>query len=123
MVPSSAPLFSPHYFWANVPPTAVQQQLRVAFTRWGLPSCLRVDNGKPWGSWSDLPPALALWVIGLGIDMLWNDPCCQGERTTNPLADKDLRQSLGKEIVKDEVAPFMTIRCHFVTYQCHLACF
>ena len=47
----------------------------------------------------------------------------QGEPTTNPLADKDLRQSLGKEIVKDEVAPFMTIRCHFVTYQCHLACF
>jgi hypothetical protein len=52
----------------------VQQQLRSAFTRWGLPRCLRVDNGKPWGSWSDLPPMLALWLIGLGIDMLWNDP-------------------------------------------------
>lgn len=36
---------------------------------------MRVDNGKPWGSWSDLPPALALWLIGLGIDMVWNDPC------------------------------------------------
>ncbi len=35
-----------------------------------------MDNGKPWGSWSDLPPALALWLIGLGIDMLWNDPRC-----------------------------------------------
>jgi hypothetical protein len=54
----------------------VQQQLRAAFTRWGLPGRLRVDNGKPWGSWSDLPPALALWLIGLGIDMAWNDPCC-----------------------------------------------
>jgi hypothetical protein len=54
----------------------VQQQLRSAFVRWGLPRRLRVDNGKPWGSWSDLPPALALWLIGLGIDMLWNDPCC-----------------------------------------------
>jgi hypothetical protein len=52
----------------------VQQQLRSAFTRWGLPRCLRVDNGKPWGSRSDLPPLLALWLIGLGIDMLWNDP-------------------------------------------------
>lgn len=40
-----------------------------------MPGHLRVDNGKPWGSWSDLPPALALWAIGLGIDMLWNDPC------------------------------------------------
>jgi hypothetical protein len=54
----------------------VQQALRAAFTRWGLPRAMRVDNGKPWGSWNDLPPALALWLIGLGIDMAWNDPCC-----------------------------------------------
>jgi len=53
----------------------VQQQLRAAFSRWGMPRCLRVDNGKPWGSWNDLPPVLALWLIGLGIDVLWNDPC------------------------------------------------
>jgi hypothetical protein len=52
----------------------VQQQLRAAFARWGRPRQLRVDNGKPWGSWSDLPPALALWLIGLGIDLVWNDP-------------------------------------------------
>jgi hypothetical protein len=52
----------------------VQRQLRAAFVHWGLPGRLRVDNGKPWGSWSDLPPALALWLIGLGIDMVWNDP-------------------------------------------------
>lgn len=54
----------------------MQQHLRAAWTRWGLPRHLRVDNGKPWGSWSDLPPALALWVIGLGSDVLWNDPRC-----------------------------------------------
>ena len=35
---------------------------------------LRVDNGVPWGSWSDLPPQLALWVIGLGVKMHWNTP-------------------------------------------------
>jgi hypothetical protein len=35
---------------------------------------LRVDNGAPWGSWSDLPPVLALWLIGLGVEMHWNDP-------------------------------------------------
>jgi hypothetical protein len=54
----------------------VQQALRAAFARWGLPRRLRVDNGKPWGSWSDLPPALALWLIGLGITLIWNDPRC-----------------------------------------------
>jgi hypothetical protein len=36
---------------------------------------IRVDNGGPWGSsGNDLPPELALWLIGLGIDMHWNDP-------------------------------------------------
>ncbi len=53
----------------------MQQQLRLIFARWGLPRRLRVDNGKPWGSWSDLPPALALWLIGLGVELIWNDPC------------------------------------------------
>jgi len=33
-----------------------------------------VDNGYPWGSSGDLPPALALWVIGLGVAVTWNPP-------------------------------------------------
>lgn len=33
-----------------------------------------MDNGKPWGSGSDLPPVLALWLIGLGVDVVWNPP-------------------------------------------------
>jgi hypothetical protein len=59
----------------------VQAQLRQAFTQWGLPARIRVDNGKPWGSWSDLPPVLALWLIGLGIELLWipvRRPQCNG---------------------------------------------
>jgi hypothetical protein len=52
----------------------VQQQLRLAFTRWGLPGCIRVDNGAPWGSTGDFPTELSLWLIGLGIAMHWNEP-------------------------------------------------
>jgi hypothetical protein len=48
--------------------------LRRVFAQFGRPGKLRVDNGAPWGSWSDLPTALALWLIGLGIDMHWNTP-------------------------------------------------
>jgi hypothetical protein len=33
-----------------------------------------VDNGGPWGSAGDLPTDLALWLIGLGVDVHWNDP-------------------------------------------------
>jgi hypothetical protein len=53
---------------------AVQAVLRGWFARWGLPGELRIDNGTPWGSWADLPPELALWLIGLGIALIWNRP-------------------------------------------------
>lgn len=48
--------------------------LRGAFARWGLPDRLRLDNGPPWGSWADLPTELALWLLGLGIGLIWNRP-------------------------------------------------
>lgn len=35
---------------------------------------MRVDNGPPWGNWNDLPVALALWLVGLGVAVYWNDP-------------------------------------------------
>ena len=55
-----------------MPAAATQEQLRAAFGRWGLPRALRVDNGAPWGSTGDFPTALALWLIGLGVEMIWN---------------------------------------------------
>lgn len=60
--------------WQQVPATQTQRWLRQrqTFERWGLPGCLRVDNGVPWGNPGDLPSALALWLIGLGIDLHWN---------------------------------------------------
>jgi hypothetical protein len=52
----------------------VPAELRRAFARWGRPGTVRVDNGGPWGSAGDLPPDLALWLIGLGVGVHWNDP-------------------------------------------------
>jgi hypothetical protein len=46
----------------------------VALAQRGLPVRLRVDNGVPWGSWGDFPTDLALWVIGLGVGIHWNNP-------------------------------------------------
>jgi len=57
-----------------VEPGQTQQALRVAFTRWGLPDQLRVDNGSPWGSCGDLPTALVLWLAGLGVAVCANPP-------------------------------------------------
>lgn len=52
----------------------VQEALRQVFSRWGRPEHFRVDNGTPWGSAGDWPTDLALWLIGLGIGMIWNPP-------------------------------------------------
>jgi hypothetical protein len=69
-----APRFSPQGFWVQVPPASVQDDLRQAFQGWGLPLRFRVDNGAPWGSAGDLPTELALWLIGLGLEVMWNTP-------------------------------------------------
>jgi len=61
--------------WNEVPAPAVQAVLRQAFGRWGRPARLRLDNGWPWGGWNDLPTALALWLVGLGIELTFNPPC------------------------------------------------
>jgi hypothetical protein len=52
----------------------VAARLRLVFARWGLPQRLRVDNGHPWGLHPDLPQDLALWWLGLGIEVVWNRP-------------------------------------------------
>jgi len=62
--------------WEKVEVAATPCQLRQAFTRWGRPQWLRVDNGHPWGGGGDLPTEVALWVLGHGIALHWNDPCC-----------------------------------------------
>jgi transposase len=60
--------------FSQVSPARTQAALRKAFTTWGLPDALRVDNGPPWGSANDLPTDLALWVLGMGVEMIWNPP-------------------------------------------------
>jgi len=62
--------------WEQVEPRAIQDGLRQVFSAWGLPGRLRVDNGYPWGSTGEFPPAMALWLIGLGIEVLWIPPGC-----------------------------------------------
>lgn len=58
-----------------MPAAQVQAELRWAFRRWGLPAAVRVDHGFPWGSAHDWPPALALWWVGLGLDVWWIPKC------------------------------------------------
>lgn len=60
-----------------------------------MPEGLRVDNGAPWGSWSDLPPVLALWLIGLGLKVHWNHPSHPKENAVVERS-QDLAQAWGE---------------------------
>lgn len=52
----------------------VQRALRGCLARWGMPQRLKADNGSPWGSPGELPPPLALWLVGLGVEVVWSPP-------------------------------------------------
>jgi len=58
---------------------------RAVFVAWGLPDRVRVDNGFPWGTSRDLPPELALWLIGLAVGLIWNPA---GQPTCNPKVER-----------------------------------
>jgi hypothetical protein len=62
------------YRWAKVPAEKTQEALRLAFAKYGCPGAVRVDNGIPWGIPGGLPSGLSLWLAGLGVTTLWNDP-------------------------------------------------
>jgi hypothetical protein len=54
---------------------AIQQMMQQSFEQWGLPKCIRVDNGKPFGDPQRCSvPELDLWLIGLGVEVIWNRP-------------------------------------------------
>jgi hypothetical protein len=73
--PSYRRPFSPLASWQQVHPRESQAFLRQAFTRWGRPQRLRVDNGTPWGATDGLPTGLELWLAGLAVGMDHNPAC------------------------------------------------
>lgn len=69
-----------------MPPLLVKASIQQAFETWGLPLALRVDNGAPWGTSKVVPSALALWLSGLGIHVIYGRPACS---TDNAIVERD----------------------------------
>lgn len=68
-------MFFPLRHWTQIEAVQVRDCLRQAWVRWGYPQAMRFDNGKPWGNaGSSTPTALALWLVGLGIQPLFGRP-------------------------------------------------
>jgi len=67
--------FFPSKKISEVPIQQVQQQLITIFKNKGIPHWIKVDNGRPFGDPKlEIIPPLALWLIGLGIKVIWNRP-------------------------------------------------
>lgn len=63
----------------------VKKSIQDALEIWGRPKSIRVDNGTPWGTNSVVPSALALWLAGLGVDVIYGRPRCS---TDNGLVER-----------------------------------
>lgn len=49
--------------------------MRGWFERWGRPQQIQFDHGQPWcSSASNLPSLFELWLVGLGIEVVWSRP-------------------------------------------------
>lgn len=67
--------FSPYKKICEVPVRQVQQALITVFKTWGVPKWIKVDNGRPFGDPQlEIIPPLGLWLISLGIQVIWNRP-------------------------------------------------
>lgn len=59
----------------QVPTEEIRQKLIIMFLRWGKAGAFRVDNGEPFGSPTlTTTPPIALWLIAMDVDMIWNKP-------------------------------------------------
>lgn len=67
--------FSPFRKICEVPLLDIQWALIGIFQHWGVPQWIKVDNGRPFGDpQRQIVPPLALWLIALGIRVIFNRP-------------------------------------------------
>jgi len=87
------------------------------FEQWGLPKTMRFDNGKPWAHpQSGVPTSLALWLVGLGIQVVFGRP---RQSTDNAVVERshgvldgwvEPEQCLDQAHLAQQVAKFVHIQ-------------
>jgi hypothetical protein len=70
----------------------VQQQLISTFRRYGMPDAFFVDNGSPWGgSGGSRWTALRVWLLRLGVDVIYARPYHPQSRGKNERFHRTLK--------------------------------
>jgi transposase InsO family protein len=77
---------------ANEQSSTVQQHLTTTFRRYGMPDALFVDNGSPWGdSGGSRWTALRVWLLRLGVDVIYARPYHPQSRGKNERFHRTLK--------------------------------
>jgi transposase InsO family protein len=68
----------------------VKDALEQGFRQWSLPLRVRADNGPPLAYTSErgLPSPLTLWLVALGIEVVFNRPHCPQQNGTVECAQR-----------------------------------
>ena len=71
----SVPPFSPYSRICQVPLKEIREGLKPMLYSWGLPGAMKFDNGQPFADTAgNMIPPLALWLLGNGIEPIYNRP-------------------------------------------------
>jgi putative transposase len=74
----------------------VQRHMEASFRRYGLPEAIFVDNGSPWGDSSGQRwTRLGVWLLKLGVDLLYSRPYHPQSRGKN----ERLHRTLNAEVL------------------------
>jgi transposase InsO family protein len=73
----------------------VKDHLETTFHRYGLPDAFYVDNGPPWGDSSGTHwTRLAVWLLKLGVEVIYAKPCHPQGRGKNERFHRTLDQEV-----------------------------
>jgi transposase InsO family protein len=104
----------------------VQSALITVFKNWGIPRWIKVDNGRPFGDPQlELIPPLSLWLIGLGIKVIWNKPRCPQQNAKVERSQDTMARWTDSEKCKDyfDLQLRLWEQAHFYNYHFPLRAF
>jgi len=89
----------------------IQANLRRAFTRWGLPDCLRMDRDPRWVGSTRLewPGPLLLWLVGLKVTPLINRAHCPKDNAHIERGNRTWYEHVGLGAKCQELAELQTL--------------
>ena len=94
--------------------TTVRDQLEKVFKQYGLPKCINVDNGNPWGDAGRQPHTkLTVWLMRLGIRVSHSRPKHPQTNGKDERFHRTLKEELLAQFKNTKIKDFSTAQMLF----------